>query len=141
MSFKWDSEPNGARYPGHAFSTSGAPGVGQHGSMSKHELNNVLFARGPSFKKNVRISNPSGNADLTPTILSILGISSIEDLDGRVLHESLTIGPQPPEINWFQELHQAERSLIDKLYRQEITISRVGDTTYVDQGYGFADTK
>ena len=47
MSFNWDSEPNGARYPGHAYSTSGAPGVGQHGSMSKHELNNVLFARGP----------------------------------------------------------------------------------------------
>jgi arylsulfatase A-like enzyme len=140
MSFNWDSEPNGARYPGHAYSTSGAPGVGQHGSMSKHELNNVLFARGPSFKTNVKITNPSGNTDLTPTVLSILGISSGEHLDGRVLREALVLGPEPSAIDWSQESFQAERSLADKLYRQEITISRVGDTTYVDQGCVFTDT-
>lgn len=139
MSFNWDSEPNGAGYSGHVYSTSGAPGVGQHGSMSKQELNNVLFARGPSFKTDLKITIPSGNTDLAPTVLSILGISSSEHLDGRVLREALILGPEPSTINWSQELFQAERSLADKLYRQEISISRVGDTTYVDQGCAFID--
>ena len=41
----------------------------QPGSMSQHELRNVLFARGPSFKQGVKLDTPSRNTDLAPTVL------------------------------------------------------------------------
>ena len=136
MSFRWTSAPNSAGYPGHVYSTGGAPGRGQHGSMSRSELRNALFAWGPSFKQGVKLDTPSGNIDLAPTILRILGISGPDaiGMDGRVLEEALANGPDPAEVDWSTELHNTERRLSEKVYRQQIKISRVGNTTYVDEG-------
>ena len=89
MSFRWDSAPNDAGFAGHAYSTSLAPGLGQHGSMSPHETRNVLFARGPAFKQSATVTDPTGNVDLAPTILHLLGLSGGETMHGRVLHEAL----------------------------------------------------
>ena len=136
MSFRWDSRPNGARYPGHAPSTGGAPGLGQHGSMSRHELRNILFARGPSFRQALKVEAPSGNTDLAPTILRILGLGfqSGAPMDGRVLEEALA-SESVPEPQHVTETHEAERPLEDgRVFRQAVTVSRVGTTTYVDQG-------
>ncbi len=102
--------------------------------MSRSELRNVLFAWGPSFKQGVKLDTPSGNIDLAPTILRILGISGDNGMDGRVLEEALTNGPDPAEVDWSTELHNTERRLSEKVYRQQIKISRVGNTTYVDEG-------
>ena len=74
MSFRWDSSANSAGFAGHAFSTSLAPGQGQHGSMSPHETRNVMFARGPGFKHSSRVSSPTGNVDIAPTILHLLAL-------------------------------------------------------------------
>ena len=134
MSFRWSSAPNNAGYMGHVYSTGGAPGRGQHGSMGRSELRNVLFAWGPSFKQGVKLDTPSGNIDLAPTILRILGISGGNGMDGRVLEEALANGPDPAEVDWSTELHNTERRLSEKVYRQQIKISRVGNTTYVDEG-------
>ena len=136
MSFRWDSKPNNARYPGHAPSTGGAPGLGQHGSMSRHELRNILFARGPSFRQGRRVEAPSGNTDLAPTILRILSIEPGLAMDGRVLEESLASG-DPAEPVVISEIHEAERAVPGSeggTFRQEVGVSRVGETTYVDQG-------
>tara|TARA_B100001964_G_C14168226_1_gene570164 strand:- start:1013 stop:1423 length:411 start_codon:yes stop_codon:yes gene_type:complete len=132
MSFRWDSNTNDAGYSGTAYSTYGEPGTGQHGSMSKHEMNNILFARGPSFKSNVKLDTPSGNYDVAPTILRILGLSGGEGMHGRVLEEALEGGPS--EVGWIVELHDAEHNLGDKTYKQRIKISTVGTTSYVDEG-------
>ena len=51
MSFRWDSRPNAAGYAGYAFSTGGGPELGQHGSMSRHEMRNALFARGRQLQE------------------------------------------------------------------------------------------
>jgi phosphonoacetate hydrolase len=134
MSFRWNSHPNSAGYRGHTYSTGGASGLGQHGSMSRHELRNILFAWGPSFKSGVKLDNPSGNIDLTPTILRNLGISTETFMDGRALEEALVGGPEPEEVEWSTEIHNAERKVGDKVYRQQIKVSRVGDTSYVDEG-------
>ena len=134
MSFRWASTANEAGYRGQAYSSGAAPGLGQHGSMSKHEMNNVLFAWGPSFKAGVNLEIPSGNTDLAPTILAILGMSGDGAMDGRVLEEALAGGPQPNDVDWSTELHNTERELADKVYRQQIKLSRVGSTTYVDEG-------
>lgn len=134
MSFKWNSDPNQYGYFGHVFSTGGSVGQGTHGSMSKHELRNVLYARGPSFKSTFDSILPSGNVDLAPTILHILGLESGNDMSGRVLHESLVDSGSLDIKDWKTELYNAERVLGDLVYRQQITINRVGGTGYLEQG-------
>ena len=126
--------PNEAGIPGLAYSSGGAPGLGQHGSMSRHEMRNILFARGPSFKRGVAIDAPSGAIDVVPTTLKILGIASDEPLDGRPLEEALNSGPGIHSVDWSTEVHTAERDVEGGKYRQQITVSRVGATTYVDSG-------
>ncbi|MEC9290094.1 MAG: alkaline phosphatase family protein [Chloroflexota bacterium] len=134
VSFRWDSTPNDAGYAGMAYSNYGEPGTGQHGSMSRHEMNNILFANGPSFKSGITLEIPSGNLDLAPTILKILEISGTQDMDGRVLSEALADGPDATEVDWSTETHRAEHELGGDTYRQQITISTVGTTSYVDEG-------
>ena len=134
MSFRWESAPNEAGYRGKAYSSGAAPGLGQHGSMSKHEMNNVMFAWGPSFKAELNLDIPSGNTDLAPTILAILNLPGAGSMHGRVLEEALAGGPRTNDIDWSKELHSTERELADKVYRQQIQLSRVGSTTYVDGG-------
>ena len=133
MSFRWDSRVSPAGYAGYAFSTGGAPELGQHGSMSRHEMRNSLFARGGSFKSGVRIESPTGNTDLAPTVLHLLGVGGGETMHGRVLREALTDGEQ---VEWQTETHRAERRIGGGAYRQHITVSRVDGTTYVDEGNG-----
>ena len=102
--------------------------------MSRHEMNNILFANGPSFKTGIPLEIPSGNLDLAPTILKILEISGTQDMDGRVLSEALTGGPDVTDVGWSTETHRAEHELGRDTYRQQITISMVGTTSYVDGG-------
>ena len=134
VSFHWDSSPNEAGYDGKVYATGGEPGAGQHGSMSRHEMKNILFASGPSFKSTLKLDTPSGNLDLAPTILRILGISGDWKMHGRVLEEALAGGPSASDVDWSTELHHAEHSLGGKIYRQQIKISRVGSASYVDEG-------
>ncbi len=104
--------------------------------MSRHELRNILFARGPSFRQGRRVEAPSGNTDLAPTILRILSIEPGLAMDGRVLEESLASG-DPAEPVVISEIHEAERAVPGSeggTFRQEVGVSRVGETTYVDQG-------
>ena len=134
MSFRWNSAVNSAGFPGHAYSTNLGPGLGQHGSMSRHETRNVFFARGPDFKESAAVDTPTGNVDLAPTILRILGLPGGETMHGRILHETLRGGPDA--VEWQTETREAERSTPMGHYRQAIAISRVGETVYVDDGNG-----
>ena len=134
MSFKWDSGLNDFGYPGHVYSTGGAVGQGTHGSMSKHEMRNVLFARGPSFKQEFESNVPSGNIDLAPTILHILGLQASKNMSGRVLNESLVSNTDLKDKNWGTEIYNAEKGVGDLVYRQQIKINRVEETTYLDYG-------
>ena len=140
MSFRWTSTANDAGYPGTAFASGGAPGVGQHGGMSRREMNNVLYARGPSFKSGMTVNVPTGNVDLTPTILHVLGLNPETPMDGRPILEATKQGPDPNDVNWETEIHSAERPVNGGVFRQEITLSRVGTTVYVDEGQGRLDT-
>ena len=134
VSFRWDSSSNKAGYEGKVYATYGEPGAGSHGSMSRHEIKNILFASGPSFKSTLKLDTPSSNLDLAPTILRILGISGEWEMHGRVLDEALAGGPDAGDLAWSTELHDAEHNLGEKVYRQQIKISRVGAASYVDEG-------
>ncbi|MCH7736574.1 MAG: alkaline phosphatase family protein [Chloroflexi bacterium] len=134
LSFLWESTANQAGYPGSVYSTSGEPGTGQHGSMSRHEMHNILFAGGPSFRSNIKVETPSGNLDLAPTVLRVLGIPGGGEMHGRVLEEALVDGPNAADVEWSTQLHHAEHNLGEMVYRQQIKISTVGATSYVDEG-------
>ena len=135
MSFDWDSRANAAGYRGFAHSTGGAPGLGQHGSMSRYEMNNVLLARGPSFLGGARIASPTGNADVAPTVLRLLGLPIPADMEGRIISEALADGGGA--VEWTSEIHSAERVLESGArYCQRIRVSRAGGAFYVDEGSG-----
>ncbi len=67
----------------------GKVGVGSHGGSSPSELHNTLVASGPSFVTGVKSEIPSGNIDIAPTVLAMLGIPQPGHFDGRVLTEAL----------------------------------------------------
>ena len=71
---------------------------------------------------------------MAPTVLRILGISPGNGMEGRVLEEALANGPEAGAVEWSTELHNTERRIGYKVYRQQIQISRVGETTYIDHG-------
>ena len=134
MSFRWNSEVNGDGFAGHVYATSLAPGKGQHGSMSLHETHNVLFASGPDFKKCTTIDSPTGNVDMAPTVLHLLGLPVAEAMHGRVLREALLGGPEA--VDWNTAVHSTECRTPNGRYRQKISVSRVNETHYVNHGTG-----
>ena len=134
MSLRWRPDANDIGYAGTIYSTGGSPGQGQHGSMGHSEMHNILFAGGPDFKKGLKVDTPSGNTDLAPTILKLLGLPSVDGMEGRALTEAIDGGPDPEEVDWHSDLYSTECPVGDRMYRQQIRLSRVGNTTYVDGG-------
>ena len=134
MSFRWRPEANDAGYIGTIYSSGGTPGQGQHGSMGRSELRSILFARGPGFKEGLKVDAPSGNIDLAPTILKLLELPAFDGMEGRALEEAMAGGPDPAEVDWSSDFYSAECPVGDRIYRQQIRLSRVGDSVYVDEG-------
>ncbi len=99
VSMAWNDEPAGNGFTGTAWNGSQSPvGAGMHGSASPYELRNTLIAGGPSFRQSVTSSLPSGNVDLTPTALRLLGQDVPSHMDGRILEEALADGPDPTDL-------------------------------------------
>src|SRR5262249_4358822 len=88
VSLRWSPEKNQYGTPGTLFSEGGTRNKGSHASLSRFDMRNTLVASGPDFKKGFVNDMPSGNADVVPTILHILGVKPPAPLDGRVLHEA-----------------------------------------------------
>lgn len=130
MSFRWSSASNDAGFPGQTASSGGPVGIGTHGGMSRHELRNTLIMRGPSFLRSTVIDTPTGNIDVAPTILHLLGLPGGDDMDGRVLHEALDGGGDLSESECRSLTHAVE--LGD--YRQEVTVTTVRGSAYLDEG-------
>jgi hypothetical protein len=70
-------------------------GQGQHGALSRANTFNNMAAIGPDFKKRFADAAPIGNADLAPTLASLMGlkVSGVGSLQGRVIREALAGGP------------------------------------------------
>ena len=107
---------------------------GQHSTLSPHDMNNTLIASGPDFRRGWTDEIPSGNIDVAPTILWILGLKTPEAMDGRVLVEALADSKPAPAIKT-QEL-EAQSDLGDFTWRQTLRLTTVGKTTYLVEGNG-----
>jgi len=131
LSFRWDSAGTANGFAGCADSAEGAPGLGTHGSGSPHELRCTLIAAGPSFRHGMVSELPSGNVDIAPTVLRLLGVTTDAALDGRPLIEGLrTAADLPPEASaphWYE----ATCRLGGVRLVHRALIERVGHARYV----------
>ncbi|MFN8524240.1 MAG: alkaline phosphatase family protein [Chloroflexota bacterium] len=106
-----------------------------HGGISPWEITNTLIMAGPGLKQGLASSLPSGNIDVAPTLLHLLGISPPAGQHGRILTEALADGPNPASISAESRIIRAARPG----YRQEAHFSSVGNTTYLDYGQAWHD--
>ncbi len=135
ISMRWSSNRNDHGIPGQVIASSGTRGKGAHGSLSRFDQNNTLVAAGPDFKKGVISDVPSGNVDLAPTILWLLGVKPSKTMDGRVLHEALVSSKEPaPKVS--VKRIEASRDLGLFRWRQYLQFSEVNGTLYFDEGNG-----
>ena len=134
MSFRWKTGENQFGVAGLINADWNRPaGKGTHATLSKFDLHNTLIAAGPDFRRGFVDERPTGNIDLAPTILHILGIDSPHKFDGRILSEAMTGGGADlPQTN--TKTIEAQRAFPSGKWRQHLRVSRVGDTIYFDEG-------
>jgi predicted AlkP superfamily pyrophosphatase or phosphodiesterase len=138
MAFRWNDSKNQFGVPGmiDADWQRGA-GKGTHATLSRFDMHNTLIAAGPDFHRGYTDDLPSGNVDLAPTILRILGITAPQQLDGRVLSEVMaSIDPATPRLKPETKTIEAAKDFPSGTWRQSLQISRVGSTEYFDEGNG-----
>ena len=135
MAFRWNENKNRFGIPGMIDGDwQRGAGKGTHATLSKFDMHNTLIAAGPDFKTGLTSELPSGNVDLAPTILSILGIKSSSAMDGRVLAEAMNSSATTPTK--VAENFEATRKFPTGTWHQQLQISRVDSTVYLDEGNG-----
>ena len=76
IAFRWNDSKNQFGVPGMIDADwQRKAGEGTHATLSRFDMHNTLIAAGPDFRRGETIDLPSGNVDLAPTILRILGIT------------------------------------------------------------------
>jgi len=138
MAFRWNDSKN-------QFGVAGLidadwqrkAGEGTHATLSRFDMHNTLVAAGPDFRSGQTDDLATGNTDLAPTILHILGITAPQDMDGRVLSEAMVKDDHvAPERKTETKTIEARKDFAAGTWRQSLRISRVGSTLYFDEGNG-----
>jgi hypothetical protein len=119
--------------PGLIVGEAKRPGGGTHGTLSRYDIHNTLVAAGPDFRVGFRDELPTGNIDVAPTILAILGVTQPGGSDGRVLYEALNgvdYDAPKPEMKRMEATHR----LPGGTWTQFIQTTILGDKIYFDEG-------
>jgi arylsulfatase A-like enzyme len=138
MAFRWNDSKNQFSVPGMIDADwQRAAGKGTHATLSRFDMHNTLIAAGPGFRRGEADDLPTGNIDVTPTILQILGIKASVQMDGRILSEAMVNGDRAaselkPEVKTIE----GSNDLPSGRWRQTLKVSRVGSTLYLDEGNG-----
>ena len=131
MALHWTADRNAYGAPGMVDGDSGRKkGKGTHASLSAYEMHNMLIAAGPDFRVGWQDETPTGNVDLAPTVLWILGVPQAQPMDGRVLLEAMPGHTLKRSVS--QEVLRAQDT--DNGWRQYLKVSHVGTTEYLDEG-------
>jgi arylsulfatase A-like enzyme len=137
LSLRWrpDKSTNGT--PGLICSdySQYGPGQGMHGSLSPFDMHNTCVAAGPDFRHSLHDDVPSGNIDIAPTILWILGIEPKQRPSGRVLKEALVQTDNTPPSSKVR-LREASYSGGSITWHQYLKYSEVNGVLYFDEGNG-----
>jgi arylsulfatase A-like enzyme len=134
FTFPWTSRPNVFGVPGTdlaCVTAGGAPLTSDHGSMSPWNVRNTLMAWGAGVKRGAVVRTPTGNVDVTPTILALLGLPGDDDLDGRILSEALADGPDEEHVVVETRVHTTDAGA----YAAALQLSTIGGHRYVDKSW------
>jgi arylsulfatase A-like enzyme len=117
-------------------------GEGTHVTLSRFDMHNILIAAGPDFRHGEVDDLPTGNTDLAPMILHVLGITAPQKMDGRILSEAAVNGePTAAGLKPETKTIEATKDFPSGTWRQTLQISRVGSTIYLDEGNGGFETR
>jgi arylsulfatase A-like enzyme len=137
LATRWKADPSTNGTPGLTYSdySEYGPGCGMHGSLSPFDMHNTCVAAGPDFRKGVQDDFPTGNIDIAPTVLWLVGVEPEHKLSGRVLTEALTQpgSAQPScETRRLEAVFRAQ----DSNWHQYLKYSEVNGVLYFDEGNG-----
>jgi predicted AlkP superfamily pyrophosphatase or phosphodiesterase len=129
VSPRWTDDTNQYGVLGSVASlTTQAALKSSHGSVSPYDTHALCIANGPSFRAGLVSGLPTGATDLTPTILTLLGLPLAPHFDGRVLWEGLASPDGEPGEESTETLtpRVAGPGRVGALH-----LHRVGETTYL----------
>jgi predicted AlkP superfamily pyrophosphatase or phosphodiesterase len=135
ISMRWTAEQNTNGAPGMLITehSGNGPNKGSHVSLSPYDMHNTLIAAGPDFRVGVTNSTPSGNVDIAPTVMYLLGIPVVQKpMDGRVLTEALRRWGQEGKRLSKQQHLEAKATR----WHQYLDVSAVEGVEYCDEGNG-----
>jgi arylsulfatase A-like enzyme len=137
VTLPWTSQPNSYGVPGsHAVHNAvTGPREGDasgHGGLNPYEVHNTFLAWGSSFKQRTRVDAPVSLADVTPTVLTLLGLEGRGPRAGRgrVLRELLKDGPAVGSVRTTRRVVRAAAGS----YRASVNVSTVAGYDYIDSG-------
>jgi arylsulfatase A-like enzyme len=142
VSMRWTADRSKNGTPGMLTGEAGGNGPlqGGHGSLSPFDMHNTLVAVGPHFRPGTVDDLPTGNVDVAPTILWILGLKPPKSMDGRVLTEALSI--PGPNVGSVRRRHlEASSTQGSTVWRQYLDITQLNGVTYYDEGNGQQSSK
>jgi len=122
----WSNTANEAGV--HGTSTDG--GVAGHGTSSPYDVHATLIAAGPDFKEHAVSDAPTGNVDMAPTLLKLLGLAVPQTMSGRVLDEALRSGPLPSAVR--VDRTTVSVATADGSYRLTAHLSSAAGRQYLD---------
>lgn len=127
MTFRWyDGEKNQYGAAGMIDADWNRPaGDGTHATWSTTDVHNTFIAAGPDFRPRAGVTFPTGNIDLAPTILTILGVDGAEEMDGRLLTRSFERSPLTKRL-------ETSRRLDTGTWKQSLNAITVGNATYFE---------
>jgi hypothetical protein len=95
-------------------------------------VRNTFIASGTDFRDHIRMDAPVSLADVTPTVLRVLGIDGIDGKDknhGRILEELLSA----PRNSTIKTTHRTAKARAAS-YEASVDISTVAGHDYIDGG-------
>jgi predicted AlkP superfamily pyrophosphatase or phosphodiesterase len=140
LAMRWEQGTNRFGAPGFLIADAGKKGAGTHGSLSPFDLHNTLVACGPHLRRGFVDEFPSGNIDVAPTILWLLGINPAAPMDGRVLLEAMA-GQTPTDAQPATKTLEAACATKDGQWKQYLKLSTIEGRVYFDEGNGTQETR
>ena len=99
--------------------------------MSPWTVRNTMIAWGIDFKSGVKSKVPAANIDFTATILALKNVPFDDDIQGRILYESLKTGPDIEKIPVETKLLTIQTGNQKTI----VQISFVGKNWYIDKSW------
>ena len=125
MAFRWNDSKNQFGTPGMIDADwQRKAGEGTHATLSRFDMHNTLIAAGPDFRRGQTDDLPTGNVDVAPTILHILGIKAPQEMDGRVLSEAMvSVDPVSTGRKTETKTIEAKKDFAAGTWRQSLNFS------------------